>query len=408
MVYNYGSFSSLKHLLTLYAIGAISPNIGDVFVFGPDIYKGETKYIFTEDGFIEYKDNVMNNATKKQHRFKLRNRNKYPNLKEEGVKEEKSYEEYLKEHIYRRQRNTWYGMPPRKHISEADQKEYDKFTTMVDEIFKDKDKIAALLNTLFDESKKKEKEKMPLMIINIEGIDAVGKESTSNVLFDELTKLGLRVKRISFPRYATIYGRAVKETLSGACGDSSELDPDLLGPLYSLDRIQYFRNYLDAISDTFDILICDRSFYSNFIYQASKLNREELPAWIKKNYKYEFINTGLEKYIPTMYTFVLTMDAKSNKKQLETRDILDGNEKNDKYLDKCRDFISLMTDKDYCESRLRHCSPEWRPYTTAKCIPVQHVDPKDENALKSSIMNTVHEIICKSYPLIEERIKNNK
>ena len=437
MTHNYGSFSSLKNLLTLYAIGAISPNIGDIFVFGPDIYKGETKYIFTEDGFVEYKENASNNATKKQHRFKLRDRNVYPKLKEDEVDEALNNsdnmmlfadyiqtkqpapttedlfwdEYYKKKNIQNHQKRTIYGYPgavPRMHMSKAEKKEYEEFTKMIDEIFKDKDKIAALLNTLFDESKKKEKEKLPLMIINIEGIDAVGKESTSNALFDELTKLGLRVKRISFPRYSTIYGHAVKETLGGGCGDSSELDPELLGPLYSLDRIQYFRNYLDAIANTFDVLICDRSFYSNFIYQASKLSNDELPAWIKKNYKYEFINTGLEKYIPTMYTFVLTMDAESNKKQLETRDVLDGNEKNDKYLDKCRKFIKEMTNNAAYKARLKHCGLEWIPYSTAKCIPVQHVDPKDENALKSSIMNTVHEIIWKSYPLIEERIKNNK
>lgn len=390
---------SLNELLAFYAIGAISPDIGDIFAGG----KGSSiKYVFTKDGFVPY-DNI-----KRKHRFKLRERTKYPILKEEHDEEENSYEDYLKERIYHHQRNTWFGMPPRKHIPEEEQKEYDKYTKMIDEIFKDKVKITKLLNALVAESEEKEKKKLPLMVINIEGIDAVGKESTSNALFDELTKLGLRVKRISFPRYGTIYGHAIKETLRGGCGDSSELDPELLGPLYSLDRIQYFRNYLDNIASNFDVLICDRSFYSNFIYQASKLSSDELSDWIKKNYKFEFVNTGLEKYIQTMYTFVLTMDAESNKKQLATRESLDDNEKNDEYLDNCRKFIKLMTNKGYYESKLKHCSPEWRPYATAKCIPVHHVDPNNKLALKSSIMDTVHTIIAKIYPMLDDRIKNNK
>ena len=394
---------SLNELLTLYTIGAISPDIGDVFIGG----KGSSiKYVFTKDGFVPF-DRVCDNR-KRKHTFKLRERNKYPNLKEEHDKEEKSYEDYLKDAIYRHHKNTWYGIPPRKLISEAEQKEYDEYTKMIDEIFKDKEKINALLNTLFDDDDKKEKKKLPLMIINIEGIDAVGKESTSNALSDELTKMGLKVKRISFPGYGTSYGNAIKATLNGACGDSSELDPELLGPLYSLDRIRYFRNYIDAIANTFDVLICDRSFYSNFIYQASKLPSDELPDWIKKNYKFEFVNTGLEKYIPNMYTFVLTMDAESNKKQLETRESLDDNEKNEEYLNKCRKFINLMTNKGYYESRLKHCSPEWRPYATAKCIPVHHVNPNDKLALKRSIMDTVHTIIVKIYPMLEDRINNNK
>lgn len=394
---------SLNDLLALYTIGAISPDIGDVFAGG----KGSTiRYVFTKDGFVPY-DCVLDNK-KRTHTFKLRDRNKYPILKEEHDEEEKSHEDYLKEAMYRHQRNTWYGMPSRKHIPEAEQQEYDKYIKMIDEIFKDKDKIAKLLNALFDDDKEKEKKKMPLIIINIEGIDAVGKESTSNALFDELTKMGIRVKRISFPRYGTLYGHAIKETLRGGCGDSSELDPQLIGPLYSLDRIQYFRNYLDEIASNFDVLICDRSFYSNFIYQASKLHSDELPDWIKKNYKFEFVNTGLEKYIPFMYTFVLTMDAESNKKQLATRESLDGNEKNDEYLDKCRKFINLMTNKGYYESRLKHCSPEWRPYATAKCIPVKHVDPNDMKALSASLTNTVCEIVVKIYPVLEDRIKNNK
>lgn len=402
---------SLNELLALYTIGAISPDIGDVFVGGKESSK---KYVFTTDGFVPYERigfdpyERMQDNKKRMHTFELRARDKYPILKEEPDTKEKTPEEYLKEAICRHQKNTWYGMPPRKYISDAEQKEYDDYTKMIDEIFKDKEKIKVLLNTLFDADNEKEKKKFPLMIINIEGIDAVGKASTSHALYDELTKLGLKVEHVSFPLYGGVYGQAIKEVLNGSCGDSSKLDPELIGPLYSLERIAYFRKYLNKIATTADVLICDRSFYSNFIYQASKLSSDELPDWIKKNYKYEFINTGLEKYISTMYTFVLTMDAESNKKQLATRDALDNNERNDAYLDKCREFINLMTDKGYYKSRLRHCSPEWGPYATANRISVQHVDPNNKLLLKRSIMDTVHTIIAKLYPMLEDKIKNNK
>ena len=110
-----------------------------------------------------------------------------------------------------------------------------------------------------------------MRVICIEGIDAVGKETVANALADKIRELGYSVKRVSFPRYDTAYGRAIKETLFGSCGDASKMNPYLIGPLYTLDRIDYFKNNIDDLILNYDFLVLDRSFYSNFMYQCSKL-----------------------------------------------------------------------------------------------------------------------------------------
>ncbi len=191
-----------------------------------------------------------------------------------------------------------------------------------------------------------------MRIICIEGLDAVGKETISKYLTEKLEVFGYNVKRVSFPRYDTSYGMAIRDVLNGRCGDASKMDPDLISSLYVLDRIDYFKEHFEEFK-YIDFLILDRGFYSNFMYQCSKLAkgvnvygsqiRYEIFEWITKNAKYEFIDTGLfgkNAIAESIDTIFLTMNDDSKRKEhLKNRDYIDTNEANDSYLNNCKKFV---------------------------------------------------------------------
>jgi len=208
-----------------------------------------------------------------------------------------------------------------------------------------------------------------MRVINIEGIDAVGKETVSKALEERLSEKGYRVKRISFPNYDGSIGKSIKEILMGACGSAPSLDPDLMGPFYTMDRLSYFKCNIDDLIDNYDYVIMDRSFYSNLMYQAAKfyisgknkpiqisdditkygMNSSTLTTvfdWISRNYQWEIQETGLYR-CDNMFTFVLSMDEESSKKQLSNRKEVDTNETSRSYLEECKEFITKILSNDY-------------------------------------------------------------
>lgn len=193
-----------------------------------------------------------------------------------------------------------------------------------------------------------------MKVICIEGIDAVGKETVSKALVARLTKLGYRTERVAFPNYDGVFGKAIKEVLMGKCGNAPELNADLMAPLYTLDRLAYFKENIARLFQNVDFLILDRGFYSNFMYQASKLflNKDNtvefsvgLFNWICKHYEWEIVNSGLFR-CQDITTFVLKLSDEDAQKQLKNRSEVDTNEADRTYLNKCKQFVSwAMSDK---------------------------------------------------------------
>lgn len=213
-----------------------------------------------------------------------------------------------------------------------------------------------------------------MRVINIEGIDAVGKETVSKALEKELIEKGYRVKRVSFPNYEGSIGKSIREVLMGACGSAPSLDPKLIGPFYTMDRLSYFKCNIDDLVDNYDYVIMDRSFYSNLMHQAAKyyisgkdvwskpdyidINCEirrlgmsektlsKIFDWMLINYQWEIVETGLDR-CDNMFTFVLTMSEEDSKRQLLNRTEVDTNETNRAYLNGCKEFISKLLNTEY-------------------------------------------------------------
>jgi dTMP kinase len=125
--------------------------------------------------------------------------------------------------------------------------------------------IKFLIRMFFEFKKKK-----PYMI-NIEGIDGTGKETTSRTLEIKLINLGYKVKTVAYPQYGKWHSFLVTMYLRGTFGkDPMKINPKLASIFYAIDRFFHWHLSLRWQVNKFDFIIFDRHTASNIIHQAAK------------------------------------------------------------------------------------------------------------------------------------------
>jgi hypothetical protein len=141
-------------------------------------------------------------------------------------------------------------------------------------------------------------------VLNIEGLDGVGKTTVIEALKNELLKTSLNVFNIGmydFPNYEN--SPIMKDILYGnIIGDPVAIDPYTMGAFYAMDRQNTLR-VAEVMMEQDDINLFNRSYLSNFFFQGAKYTRknESLFAGLLMNYikfqiKTEIIDTPLNKY----------------------------------------------------------------------------------------------------------------
>ena len=95
-----------------------------------------------------------------------------------------------------------------------------------------------------------------MIIIAIEGIDGVGKQTQTKLLKDFLEKIDLKVETTSFPNYDGLVGEIIGMMLKD--GTAKTTDPTTMAIKYSFDRYLTLRQVADC-----DVLIIDRYVLSN-------------------------------------------------------------------------------------------------------------------------------------------------
>ena len=118
--------------------------------------------------------------------------------------------------------------------------------------------------------------------IAVEGIDASGKSTQTDLLADRLRADGLTVEVRSFPRYGSFFGERIRALLDGHRDGTEEtahtLDPRSMALWFAMDRWQSFRDPVRT-----DVVLLNRYTLSNAVYQASRLDGpagDELFGWI--------------------------------------------------------------------------------------------------------------------------------
>lgn len=186
--------------------------------------------------------------------------------------------------------------------------------------------------------------------IVIDGLDGCGKATQTELLRQELEKMGKKVVKISFPKYESDSSAPVRMYLGGELGSNPELiNPYMCGSFYAVDRfIQYitdWKKYFDEDDNT--VIIADRYLSANIIHQGSKLeNRVEKYEYIKWCYEYECSLCGLPK---EDMTIILTVEPKVSQKLMTERyngheEQKDIHEANIEYLNNCYNTLNETLD----------------------------------------------------------------
>lgn len=171
-------------------------------------------------------------------------------------------------------------------------------------------------------------------IIVIEGTDGSGKETQSKKVLEYLENKGLKVKRYSFPIYASSTGKIVGASYLGKpeMGESvfeetaANVDPLVSSLYYAADRRYNFLNEIESELYKNDIVILDRYTTSNMGHQAGKgKTKKEVDKILEFIEKLEFDLCELPR--PDLVLF-LHMPYEASKELRKNREYGDGNENN--------------------------------------------------------------------------------
>ena len=151
----------------------------------------------------------------------------------------------------------------------------------------------------------------------IEGADAVGKATQTQLLYERAKQNGLRVAKTAFPRYDTPTGREIRENyLAGVYGGLDEVDTHFASTLYMFDR-RDAQPWIERTLRRTDLLIADRYSTANVAYQAAKAFGQEREALIEWLWRFE--HEGPLHHIQPNKILYLDLPNEVAQRSLETR-----------------------------------------------------------------------------------------
>ncbi len=107
-------------------------------------------------------------------------------------------------------------------------------------------------------------------IIVLEGLDACGKSTQTELLIKNLKRKGLKVGFIRFPGYEkTVAGKRIAAYLRGEFGTFNDIDPKIVASLYAADRLEQLEEVI-KLREKNDLVIFDRGVSSNLIYTPAR------------------------------------------------------------------------------------------------------------------------------------------
>ncbi len=116
---------------------------------------------------------------------------------------------------------------------------------------------------------------MKAPIIVLEGLDACGKSTQTELLIENLKSAGLKTAWKRFPGYeTTTAGKRIAAYLRGELGDFHDIDPRLIASLYAADRLAQIEE-IETMRDENEVVIFDRGVTSNLIYTPGRADKEK-------------------------------------------------------------------------------------------------------------------------------------
>lgn len=156
-------------------------------------------------------------------------------------------------------------------------------------------------------------------LIVIEGTDASGKQTQSELLYEYFKKENTNVIRLCFPDYDSPSSSLVKMYLNGDFGKTADsVDGKIASIFYAADRYASYKTKWEEIaSDPDSIIIFDRYVTSNMIHQAAKVkDATEKDAFLEWLYELEY---GIFKLPKPDYVFFLKMPPEKAEELMKNR-----------------------------------------------------------------------------------------
>lgn len=189
-------------------------------------------------------------------------------------------------------------------------------------------------------------------LIAIDGVDASGKQTHTELLSKKLINEGYNVKLITFPDYNSDSSALVKMYLSGRFGERPEdVNAYAASSFFAADRFASYRmDWKKDYEQENTIIIADRYTSSNMIHQASKIeDKNEVDRFLSWLYELEFKIYELPE--PDI-TFFLDMPVKYGQMLMQNRENKfdfssqkDIHERNSEYLQKSYDNAVYVAKK---------------------------------------------------------------
>ncbi|MCT4607015.1 MAG: thymidylate kinase [Marinisporobacter sp.] len=108
------------------------------------------------------------------------------------------------------------------------------------------------------------------------GVDASGKATQSEKLYNRLLNEGIKIKKITFPNYDSDSSALVKMYLNGDFGSKpNDVNPYTASTFYAVDRYASYVKDWKKFLEAGGIIIADRYTTSNMVHQASKFCTQE-------------------------------------------------------------------------------------------------------------------------------------
>ena len=130
-------------------------------------------------------------------------------------------------------------------------------------------------------------------LIVIEGTDCSGKETQSNLLVENLNRLGKKTEKYCFPRYTSPTGKIIAGPYLGKpdYGEgyfkegASNVDPKVASLYFAADRKYNIHEIQEKLDKGINVVV-DRYIDSNLAHQASKISSET-----ERKKMFHFLNT---------------------------------------------------------------------------------------------------------------------
>lgn len=176
-------------------------------------------------------------------------------------------------------------------------------------------------------------------IIVIEGSDGTGKETQTNLLIENLKKLGHSVTSLAFPRYSseTLGGRLLYHTIKSDRANEymlSTINPYSASLLYVMDRVESIP-YIQDLLQEFDYIVMDRYYTANLLHQGAKFDDEaERNKFLDTMYGIEVKQLHIPKADVVIYLtlpFEVSL-ARMEKRRRETGEAIDQTERDHTYI----------------------------------------------------------------------------